>query len=120
MYNEIVKAKLDFCLEHISFIEKYTKHITDAHQFIESYNGLTYDGTLMRLQALGESLKAIATKYPQVISDLNYAEINDVMRFRDYVSHHYELLEHDIVYNIVQSDIPKLKQCLFQLLSEKF
>ena len=81
-------------------------------------NGLTYDGTLMRLQALGELLKSISAKHPEVITDLNYPEINDIIKFRDYASHHYERLVHEIVYDITQSDIPKLKVCLLLLIKK--
>ncbi len=95
MYNELLKAKLEFCLEHIGAVERYVQNIDNAEAFIESQSGLTYDGTLMRLQALGESLKAISQKHPEIIVELNYPEINDVIRFRDYVSHHYDLLEHE-------------------------
>ncbi len=120
MYNDIVKAKLEFCLEHISVIEAYTQGIVSASEFWEKYNGLTYDGTLMRLQALGESLKVIAVKHPKVIEDLNYPDINDLIRFRDFVSHHYELLEHEIIFNTTQYDIPKLKECLLRLIESQY
>lgn len=119
MYNDIVKSKLDYCVEHIEAIESYIKGVSSPKEFIEKLNGLTYDGCLMRLQALGELLKNISTKHPQVISDLNYPEINDVIKFRDYASHHYEMLVHEIVYDITQNDIPKLKACLLILINNK-
>ena len=72
----------------------------------------------MRLQALGELLKSISAKHPEVITDLNYPEINDIIKFRDYASHHYERLVHEIVYDITQSDIPKLKVCLLLLIKK--
>lgn len=115
MYNEIIITKLEYCLEHIKAIEDYTKNIVDSTDFIKKQDGLVYDGTLMRLQALGEVLKSISIKHPEVIADLNYADINDVIKFRDYASHHYEMLLHEIVFDITQSDIPKLKACLLQL-----
>lgn len=118
MYSEIVKAKLEYCLDHINAIEDYTKNISNSKEFIEKYNGLTYDGTLMRLQALGELLKSISNKHPEVITDLNYPDINDLIKFRDYASHHYERLVHEIIYDISQRDIPKLKECLLVLLKK--
>ncbi|MFY9309671.1 MAG: HepT-like ribonuclease domain-containing protein [Bacteroidia bacterium] len=118
MYNDLVRSKLEYCLEHILAIENYTESIVTPLEFIQKHNGLTYDGTLMRLQALGESLKNISIKHPQVIVDLNYSEINDVIKFRDYASHHYERLIHEIVFDIIQSDIPKLKVCLEILINK--
>jgi len=119
MYSEIIITKLEFCLEHIDAIENYTSGIITPIEFLQKYNGLTYDGTLMRLQALGELLKNISNKHPEIISDLNYPEINDVIKFRDYASHHYERLIYEIVFDITQSDIPKLKQCLLTLINKK-
>jgi len=119
MYSDIVKSKLEYCLEHIAAIESYISGITNSTVFIQKYNGLTYDGTLMRLQALCELLKSISSKHPQAIIDLNYSEINDLIKFRDYASHHYERLVHEIVYDITQRDIPMLKECLVILINKK-
>ncbi len=118
MYNPIILSKLAYCIEHIKAIENYTEGISDPEEFINKHNGLTYDGTLMRLQALGELLKSIVQKHPELISDMNYPEINDVIKFRDYVSHHYERLIHEIVYSITQIDLPKLKDRLLNLMNQ--
>jgi uncharacterized protein with HEPN domain len=63
----------------------------------------------MRLQVIGESVKRIQKKD---ISFLNqYAEIgwDKIARFRDLVSHHYEHVDHEIVYDICQNHIPRLR-----------
>lgn len=72
----------------------------------------------MRLQALGERLKNISKKYPFIISDLNYPEIDNVIRFRGFVSHHYELLEHETIFEICVVKIPQLRDCITYLLSK--
>ncbi len=118
MYNDIILAKLLYCIEHIEAIEQYTKDISDADAFVAHQKGLTYDGSLMRLQALGELLKSISAKHPEVIKDLNYADISDVIKFRDYASHHYERLAHDIIYSIIQINLPELKTCIQKLLNK--
>lgn len=117
MYSDDVLAKLHTCLGHITAIEKYTNGIAGADEFVQKYDGLIYDGTLMRLQALTEMLKKISAKHPNVIEDLDYPEIADVIKFRDYASHHYELLLYEVVYSLTQADIPKLKQSLLKLVS---
>lgn len=86
---------------------------------LREYKGLTYDGSIMRLQALGENLKRIAIKHPFVIEDLNYSEIDNVIRFRDYVSHHYEQLEHETVFEICTIKITELKKCISYLIDSK-
>ena len=53
-----------------------------------------------------------------VIDDLTYPEILNVIRFRDYVSHHYEQLEHEVVFDICSLKIPLLKDCISSLLKK--
>ena len=72
----------------------------------------------MRLQSLGENLKRISQKHPFVIVDLAYSEIDNVIRFRDYVSHHYEQLEHAVVFDICSIKIPELKTCITVLIKK--
>ena len=72
----------------------------------------------MRLQALGENLKRISQKHPFVITDLGYIEIDNVIRFRDYVSHHYEQLEHEVVFTICTIKIPLLKTAITNLINK--
>ena len=112
MYNEVILSKLYTCLEHISAIEKYFNNSPSPESFFNKDEGVHYDATLMRLQALGENLKRISLKHPFVITDLGYAEIDNVIRFRDYVSHHYEQLEHEVVFDICAMKIPELKNCI--------
>ncbi len=119
MYNEIVLAKLYTCLEHIDAIERYFEGAQNPEQFVNLKGGLQYDATLMRFQALGENLKRISQKHSFVITDLAYPEIVDVIRFRDYVSHHYEQLEHEVIFAVCAIKIPELKSCISNLINTK-
>lgn len=83
-------------------------------------DGVQYDAILMRLQALGENLKRISLKHPFVIKDLEYSEIDNVIRFRDYVSHHYEQLENEVVFDICSLKIPLLKNCIISLINKQY
>ena len=114
MYNDVIRAQLEDCIEHILTIENYTSTISNADEFLKQ--GLLYDASLMRLQALGEIIKRLEQKSPEVIKDLNYPFVNEVIKFRDFVSHHYEKLEHDLVYDICKVFLPELKNCISTLL----
>ena len=118
MYNEVILVKLYTCLEHIEAVEKYFKNAENAEYFFNLNEGLQYDAVLMRLQALGENLKRIAQKHPFVIDDLMYKETYNVIRFRDYISHHYEQIEHEVVFDICAAKIPELKACLTALIKK--
>lgn len=117
MYDELLISKLETCLEHTEAIEVYLGDSNSSDSFFRKNNGANYDASLMRLQALGERMKNIIKKYPFVESDLNYPEINNVIRFRDYVSHHYELLEHETIFEICRFKIPELKSCILRLIA---
>lgn len=43
-----------------------------------------------------------------------YADIewDKIARFRDLVSHHYEHVDHEIVYDICETHIPKLREVI--------
>lgn len=118
MYNEIVLSKLYTCLEHIEAVERYFKDAETPLQFFNLNDGAQYDAVLMRLQALGENLKRISQKHDFVIKDLAYSEIENVIRFRDYVSHHYEQLEHEVVFDICSVKMPQLKDCITLLIKK--
>jgi uncharacterized protein with HEPN domain len=117
MYDELLISKLKTCLEHIETIETYFGNSASAESFYHKNNGANYDGSIMRLQALGERLKNIIKKYPFVEIDLNYPEIENVIRFRDFVSHHYELVEHETIFEICRYKIPVLKTAISRLIN---
>ena len=117
--SEIIISNLLTCIEHINKIESYFSNPVTAEAFFELNDGLNYDGTLMRLHALGESAKRISQKYPGVIKDLAYPEINNLIRFRDYVSHHYEQLEHEVIFDICKYKLPGLKNKIESLINDK-
>ena len=116
MYSEVVLSKLYTCIDHIEATEKYFKNAHNAQHFFNLNEGAQYDACLMRLQALGENFKRISQKHPFVIIDLNYSGIEDVIRFRDYVSHHYEQLEQEVVFDICAEKLPLLKICILSLI----
>ena len=47
-----------------------------------------------------------------------YVEIewDKIGRFRDLVSHHYEHVDHEIVYDICQNHIPRLKNVIEKMI----
>ena len=117
MHNEIILTKLEICLEHINAIEIYFGSCNSPEEFFRKNEGLHYDACLMRLQALSENLKKISEKHPEVIQNLNYPHILYIIRFRDLLSHHYEKIEQDIVFDTCKINIPEFKKHLIQFIS---
>jgi uncharacterized protein with HEPN domain len=110
MYNEDYKYVLEVILEHINVCNKRFSNIIQPNDFVATELGKTFlDAIVTRLQAIGENIKNNSRKndYLQV----NYPEIewNKIIRFRDFISHHYEMLDYEIVFEICQSYLPKIK-----------
>ncbi len=113
------KQILRIILEHIEVCEIRFAGIKNANDFIDSRDGnLILDAIGMRLQAAGESTKKLLKLIPEIQS--KYPEINwgDIVMFRDFISHHYELLDYEIVYDICNIHLPKLKIALTKELSQ--
>ena len=113
------QLRLASCMAHIARIRAYTSGITSSDQFVETESGqLVFDAVMMRMQALGENLKKYLKEHPELAE---YSQAHDwdlVIRFRDFVSHHYELLNADIVFDAVKNFLPKLENSIAALLTE--
>ena len=72
----------------------------------------------MRLQVIGESVKQIQKADPSFFEHHKEIEWDKVAKFRDLVSHHYEHVDHEIVYDICNVHIPKLKNVVQNLCTE--
>ena len=67
------------------------------------------DAAMMRLQSIGENIKKIYKLEPHFFEKVLSFDTNNIIRFRDFISHHYEKLDTDIVFEICKNDIPILK-----------
>lgn len=119
MSEEEIVDILDLIIESIDLVQKRFANISDSEDFISTSDGVTIlDEISMRLQVIGESGKRIQKKD---ISFLNhYAEIgwDKIARFRDLVSHHYEHVDHEIVYDICQNHIPRLRHVIEKMVKD--
>ena len=70
----------------------------------------------MRLQVIGESVKRIQKKDLSLLNGYVEIEWDKIARFRDLVSHHYEHVDHEIVYDICQNHIPRLKNVIEKMI----
>jgi len=109
MSKQEVLNHIELILESIYLIQNRFAQIQEQNDLVISPEGLTIlDAISMRLQVIGESVKRIQNIDPALFE--NYQEINwnKIAKFRDLVSHHYENVDHEIVYDICQNHIPKL------------
>ena len=116
--HEFIIDKLELILDSIKQIEFYTKDISNPDDFKKFENDLSkLDATMMRLQAIGENIKKINKTDSDFFSEIVLFDTNIIIRFRDFISHHYEKLDVDIVFDICQNDIPLLKNKIQTFLS---
>ena len=119
MLDDIISENLRIIIESIELIENRFGRIDSANDFVSNANGiLILDAVSMRLQIIGELLKKIDkidstlfNKYPEV-------EWEKIMRLRDIISHHYEMIDHEIIYDICRNHIPKLKAAVQKIVDD--
>jgi len=117
MSEEEIVDILDLLLESIILVQERFSKITESEDFVSTWEGVTFlDAISMRLQVIGESVKRIQKKDLSLLN--NYVEIewDKIARFRDLVSHHYEHVDHEIVYDICQNHIPRLKNVIEKMI----
>ena len=108
---------LDLILESVHMVQERFSRITVPEDFVSTPEGVILsDAISMRLQVIGESVKRI-----QKIDSLflvSYSEINwdKMARFRDLVSHHYEHVDYEIVYDICKNHIPRLRNAIQKMI----
>lgn len=110
--NEIADI-LDSILECIKLIQERFSQIQMPDDFVKSSNGVTLlDAISMRLQVIGELVKRIQKIDPSLLDQYPVIKWDSIARFRDLVSHHYEHVDYEIVYDICDTHIPKLKEVI--------
>ena len=113
--NEIADI-LDSILECIKLIQERFSQIQMPDDFVRSSNGVTLlDAISMRLQVIGELVKRIQKIDPSLLDQYPVIKWDSIARFRDLVSHHYEHVDYEIVYDICDTHIPKLKEVIQEM-----
>ena len=119
MHEEEIADYLDLMLESIKLIEGRFLKIQLADEFVLSGDGITLlDSISMRLQVIGESVRKIQKLNPSFLDSHPDVEWDKIARFRDFVSHPYHQVDHEIVYDICKVHIPRLKITLQKIRSE--
>jgi uncharacterized protein with HEPN domain len=109
MPDAIILERLELIQEHTEVIMQRMFSVPDAEWFISGDEGeQMYDSIIARLQPIGENIKKIEKIEPGFIKKNLLLNPDDIIRFRDLISHHYELLDYQIIFTICSKDIPQL------------
>ncbi len=77
------------------------------------------DAVCMRLMSLAECIKEYLKEYPALPEDYPDIPWNDIARFRDKMAHHYEGIDFDLVWDILETDIPPLYEVIKELMERE-
>ncbi len=110
MYDAVYKYSLETVLEYINICNQRFLKIDTPTDFVASEFGkMVLDSIVTRLQAIGESIKKTSRKHNLLQNNYPEIEWGKIIRFRDFISHHYEMLDYEIVFEICQNYLPKLR-----------
>ncbi len=117
MPDQIIKERLEGIAEHITVLQHRMEGIASPANFKTEAGQVIYDSILMRLQSIGENIKKIEDLEPGFCDEQLHIEVGNIIRFRDLISHHYELMDIQIIFDIVQNHIPSLKNAVINYLN---
>jgi uncharacterized protein with HEPN domain len=113
MPDVLITDNLQDIISSIELIEKRFRVITGADDFVLNEGGmLILDSICMRLQLVGELVKKIQKIDPDVFEKYPGIEWQNIMKLRDIISHHYERVDHEIIYDICMNHLANLKNAV--------
>jgi len=113
MPDEIILENLRLISESLELIDARFRKITHPDDFVSNENGvIILDAISMRLQVVGELLKKIDNKDKLFLKAYPGIQWGHIMRLRDIVSHHYEKVDHEIIFDVCQNHLPKLQRAI--------
>ncbi|HDR51178.1 MAG TPA: DUF86 domain-containing protein [Mariniphaga anaerophila] len=98
-------------LETIKKILLYTKDYNSAEDFYNSQRD--FDAAMMNFIVLGESVGKLSD---DLINSNQHIDWQKVYGFRNIVAHHYFGINVDIVWQIIQENLPELKKNIHQII----
>ena len=115
----MLSEKLMLILESIELIEERFSTIKIPDDLVLTAAGvMILDSISMRLQVIGEQIKGIDKLEPELFDRYSGIQWQNIMRLRDLISHHYQDIDHEMIFSICNVDLLPLKATLTQILSD--
>ena len=103
--------------ESIALIEDRFSKISSPKDFVLTPEGVVLlEAVDMRLQIVGEQLSKVHKINPEFLNKYSGVEWKKIIDLRNIISHHYEKLDHEIIFHICKDDIPLLKNQIEKVL----
>ncbi len=117
--DNIIIHKFELVIKSIDIIIERSSAIKTPDDFMDSPFGVTQlDSIAMRLQFIGESIKSIDKYKPGLLNNYNNIKWNDIIKFRDFISHHYYLINPEVIFNISKDNLPVLKTTIEKIIKD--
>ena len=91
----------------------YSQKFTTALEFLEAEEQVYFNASITLLIAIGEEVKKIDKQLLQSEPNIEWQNISDM---RNVLAHDYRGVDEDIVFKVVQIELPRLKLVLIKLL----
>lgn len=119
MHDDYIQDNLQSVFDSIEIIQKRIEVINKADDFVSTPAGaMILDSIAMRLQVIGESLKNIDKVDPSYLLQFKTIEWEKIIKMRDLISHHYDTVNPEVVYDICLNHLPVLKSTITDMLKE--
>ena len=118
MYSEKhIYTLLQRIEEAILLIEDQTKHFKCGNDFLVSSFGMfALGGVCMQLIFVGENVKVLSIKAPEVLQRQPETPWNEIMGLRNIIVHEYHHVDADEIYNVIKNDLPPLLEAVRNLM----
>lgn len=103
------KILIAHILQSIDFVEEYSKGI-QKEQFIGDYE--KQDAIIRRLEIIGEAVASLENKFKESYPNIPWQDIADM---RNRLIHEYFAIDLDLVWEVLQKDIPALKTNILKI-----
>lgn len=118
MPDERIIENLQSIIESVDLIQTRFSKISKSDNFVLSPDGvLLLDSISMRLQVIGELLKKIHSLDSTFLEQYPAVKWSNIMKMRDLISHHYNQVDHEIIYDICKNHIPGLEKTIKAILN---
>jgi uncharacterized protein with HEPN domain len=120
MLNSVVSDNLQIILESIILIEERFSKVDVPDKFVTSPEGvILLDSVAMRLQVIGELTKKIHKIESSLLEEYPGIEWDKIIKLREIISHHYEMVDHEIIFDICKNHIPILKSTIQKIIEKE-
>jgi uncharacterized protein with HEPN domain len=109
-----VRDQRERLLDILEAIERAEKHAEKGRAVFEQ-DELVQVWILYHLQVIGEAARSLESEFQESFPEIPWGKI---IGMRNILVHHYFEIDTDIVWSVVESDLPRLKQQIQSLLED--